>query len=243
MLSKSLLKSKLGARAFSQAPVQVDFSLIQSQSKQLYDNIEEAYDDDGLGVMVVNNIPGFKEKRERLLPLAQKLGNLNDEKKARMETPEWHYSVGWSHGKEKFMGMPDLFKGSFYANPIYDEYQSHIDENGNRTTYQNIWPNEDVPGIEQAFKGLGGFINGVGIEVAKNLDLYIKARESRYETGKLERILSESHKTIGRLLHYFPVKQEDVHEDMQWCGWHNDHGTLTGLVSAMYLDQDGKEVS
>jgi hypothetical protein len=75
------------------------------------------------------------------------------------------------------------------------------------------------------------------------LDLYIKARESRYETGKLERILSESHKTIGRLLHYFPVKQEDVHEDMQWCGWHNDHGTLTGLVSAMYLDQDGKEVS
>ena len=25
-----------------------------------------------------------------------------------------------------------------------------------------------------------------------------------------------------------------------WCGWHNDHGTLTGLASAMYLDQDGK---
>jgi isopenicillin N synthase-like dioxygenase len=26
------------------------------------------------------------------------------------------------------------------------------------------------------------------------------------------------------------------------CGWHNDHGSLTGLASAMYLDSDGKEV-
>ena len=44
--------------------------LIQSQSKELYDKIEEAYDDDGLGVMVVNNIPGFSDKRKALLPLA-----------------------------------------------------------------------------------------------------------------------------------------------------------------------------
>ena len=102
--------------------MQVDFSLIQEQSKKLYDKIEEAYNDDGLGVMVVNNIPGFKERRERLLPMAQKMANLNDERKAAMEKAEWHYSVGWSYGKEKFQGVPDLLKGSFYANPIYDEY-------------------------------------------------------------------------------------------------------------------------
>jgi isopenicillin N synthase-like dioxygenase len=28
-----------------------------------------------------------------------------------------------------------------------------------------------------------------------------------------------------------------------WCGWHNDHGSLTGLVPAMYLDDDGKQVA
>jgi len=27
-----------------------------------------------------------------------------------------------------------------------------------------------------------------------------------------------------------------------WCGWHNDHGSLTGLTPAMYLDAEGQEV-
>jgi len=27
-----------------------------------------------------------------------------------------------------------------------------------------------------------------------------------------------------------------------WCGWHNDHGSLTGLTSAMFLDKDGNDV-
>jgi len=54
----------------TQTPVQVDFSLIRDERKELYHWIEEAYNDDGLGVIVVNNIPGFKEKREALLPLA-----------------------------------------------------------------------------------------------------------------------------------------------------------------------------
>jgi len=30
------------------------------------------------------------------------------------------YSFGWSLGKEKFNGLPDVAKGSFYANPEYD---------------------------------------------------------------------------------------------------------------------------
>eukprot|EP00624_Nannochloropsis_granulata_P002611 evm.model.NODE_23125_length_7385_cov_31.993635.3 len=27
-----------------------------------------------------------------------------------------------------------------------------------------------------------------------------------------------------------------------WCGWHNDHGSLTGLTPPMYLDTEGREV-
>jgi len=26
-----------------------------------------------------------------------------------------------------------------------------------------------------------------------------------------------------------------------WCGWHNDHGSLTGLVSPIYMDQSGQQ--
>jgi len=55
--------------------------------------------------------------------------------------------------------------------------------------------------------------------------------------------LKQSRKATARLLHYFPVEQLKIDKkDMQWCGWHNDHGTLTGLVSAMYIDREGKEV-
>ena len=71
MLSKLTSSKRLSVRAFSQAPVQVDFNLINEQSRELYDKIEEAYNDDGLGLMVINNIPGFKERREALLPLAR----------------------------------------------------------------------------------------------------------------------------------------------------------------------------
>merc|ERR1712165_172015 len=27
-----------------------------------------------------------------------------------------------------------------------------------------------------------------------------------------------------------------------WCGWHKDHGSLTGLVPAMYIDAQGNQV-
>jgi hypothetical protein len=34
----------------------------------------------------------------------------------------------------------------------------------------------------------------------------------------------------------------DVESPSSWCGWHNDHGSLTGLTVAMFQDKDGKEV-
>lgn len=32
-------------------------------------------------------------------------------------------------------------------------------------------------------------------------------------------------------------------EFSSWCGWHNDHGSLTGLTAAMLLDKDGHVVT
>jgi len=37
-----------------------------------------------------------------------------------LEDAPSYYSVGWSCGKEKFLGKPDFSKGSFYANPLMD---------------------------------------------------------------------------------------------------------------------------
>lgn len=41
----------------------------------------------------------------------------------------------------------------------------------------------------------------------------------------------------ARLLHYYAMSGGNGADD--WCAWHADHGTLTGLCSAMFLDEDG----
>ncbi|KAI8466574.1 MAG: dioxygenase domain-containing protein [Monoraphidium minutum] len=41
----------------------------------------------------------------------------------------------------------------------------------------------------------------------------------------------------ARLLHYFPPSGGGGEGD--WCGWHFDHGALTALTSALYLDASG----
>jgi hypothetical protein len=78
--------------------------------------------------------------------------------------------------------------------------------------------------------------------MARNLDRYVKSRLPDYEQNTLENVLKNSRKMTGRLLHYFPVAEDVDMTNMKWCGWHNDHGTITGLCSAMYLDKDYNEV-
>ena len=94
-----------------------------------------------------------------------------------------------------------------------------------------------------------------------------------YSSGKIQNVIDNSLCCKGRLLHYFPVfvapvedkndanananansngvcennnQDQTVAKDVDfsdWCGWHNDHCSLTGLVPAMYFNSDGEEVS
>ena len=79
----------------------------------------------------------------------------------------------------------------------------------------------------------------VGILLSNHIDNYVNSVEPSYEVGKLERILNESEKLTGRLLHYFPQNATKPEVDQTWCGWHNDHGSLTVLLSPIYLDKKG----
>jgi len=210
-------KNKLvirAARAFSSSVnvVQIDFKEILEQPKSLFPKIEEAYHEEGVGAMVVNNIPSFPEKRKKL----GKLARLDKKILESLEAPEYFYSIGWSHGKEKFMGKPDMLKGSYYGCPLADKFRM-IKSNGELTYFHNKWPKAgELDGFEEAFKDLGRFINSVGIEVVKNLDKYVKMRCSSYKDGLIERHLKESKRTTGRLLHYFPVSEEVDITDMKW---------------------------
>jgi isopenicillin N synthase-like dioxygenase len=76
---------------------------------------------DGLGILIVKNIPKYKEYRQNLLTLAKKFGELDEKTKSKYEDANSHYSFGWSFGKEKFAGKFDTSKGSYYNNPQYDK--------------------------------------------------------------------------------------------------------------------------
>lgn len=212
-------------------------------NKDLTAQIAEAYGFDGIGVLTVKNVPGFVEARERLLPLAREFALLPDEVKEKYVHKESLYSFGWSHGKEKLQGNFDVSKGSFYANPQYDRpvEDEEVIKQYSAFVHPNIWPTEDLPQLEAAFKELGQLIVHVGTLVARQCDAYVHKKCPSYPSNKLEHIIDKSLCCKARLLHYFPISTDlpAVDDFSSWCGWHNDHGSLTGLTSALFIDESG----
>lgn len=139
--------------------------------------------------------------------------------------------------------------------------------------HPNIWPDKDLPELAPAFKSLGGLCVDVGALLAKHCDAYVHARMPSYPKTHLYDVVTKSRVHKGRLLHYFPRFEADILKDEakakaagaapaastavtdskstptedelgSWCGWHNDHGSLTALVASMYIDSaTGKVVA
>jgi hypothetical protein len=78
-----------------------------------------------------------------------------------------------------------------------------------------------------------------GALLALQIDAYAQSRVSTYPNNLLQRIIKEGKGHTGRMLHYFPFENKGDAED-DWCGWHNDHGSLTALTSALYTDENGQ---
>mmetsp|Transcript_29811 Transcript_29811/g.55241 ORF Transcript_29811/g.55241 Transcript_29811/m.55241 type:complete len:397 (+) Transcript_29811:22-1212(+) len=232
--------------------------------------IERAYGVDGLGILTVEGIPELSDARSNLLPLAHRFASLSDEKKEKYTIEDAFYAFGWSRGKEKLDGQFDYSKGSYYNNPQYDRPvdDEELIKKFPSFIHPNIWPSEDVPELEAAFKALGQLIVAVGVLVSKQCDAYVKKKCASYKENYLQQTIESSLCCKARLLHYYPKSFEDnltpykrrkVDENEQdrqremeqqpdhdpfssWCGWHNDHGSLTGLVAAIFTDDDGNIV-
>jgi isopenicillin N synthase-like dioxygenase len=239
-------------------PVTVDFNDLLSDVSSLGPQIAEAFGFDGPGLIAVKNVPNLTELRQQLLPLAHRFANLPEGVLAKYEHAESHYSFGWSHGKEMMSaGKPDFSKGSYYANPTFDvpfEDEALIKEYPS-FCHPNIWPTADLPEMENAFKVLATLVVNVGKLLAKQCDKYVQSVTTDYPANKLHDIIDQSRTCKARLLHYFPLTAEAIQSMNEeaakggddpfssWCGWHNDHGSLTGLVPAMYFDADGKQIA
>ncbi|KAF0559047.1 Clavaminate synthase-like protein [Gigaspora margarita] len=216
------------------------------------DSIEEAFGahSNCLGIILIKNLPkDYAEKRIRLLRLASVFAKLPEDIKNKTVHKESFYSCGWSCGKEVMGGKLDYLKGSYYANPKYDIPNATPKQKLEFPMYchPNIWPKDALPEFEHAFKDLGCFIMDVAKLLARACDIFVSSRLPSAKQNYLEKIIVESHTTKARLLHYFPTqlkddkatrdtRDSDEIED-SWCGWHVDHSSITGLTSAMYLNE------
>ncbi|KAK4781247.1 hypothetical protein SAY87_017353 [Trapa incisa] len=230
-------------------PVTIPFSEIKDRTADLSLKIEEGFGPNGLGIISVSEVPGYSSLRQNLLHLSPRLACLPEETRKKLEDPDSRYNFGWSHGKEKLeSGKADMLKGSFYANPVLDIPTTEESLIKRYPSYcgSNIWPNDSLPELEHAFKALGQLILDVGLMVAYHCDQYVRKGSGRSKIEELEHTLARSRCQKGRLLYYFPVDSSKCNgkdESMSsWCGWHTDHGSLTGLTCAMFI-KNGFEVS
>ncbi|XP_010249858.1 PREDICTED: uncharacterized protein LOC104592277 isoform X2 [Nelumbo nucifera] len=227
--------------------ITISYSELKDKDLDLSTKIEDGFGPNGLGILSVSEVPGFPSLRQNLLHLSPRLASLPEEVKKELEDPQSRYNFGWSHGKEKLeSGKPDILKGSFYANPILDIPTADTSLIQRYPSYcqPNIWPRKSLPELELAFKSLGKLIFDVGLMLAYHCDRYASKGMTRDDEG-FEKILMCSRCHKGRLLYYFPAEQSDYAQDAgsisSWCGWHTDHGSLTGLTCGMFM-RDGVEV-
>lgn len=124
-------------------------------------------------------------------------------------------------------------------------------------TAPNVWPAEaTLPGFRATFEELCTIIIDTAALVARACDRYAEKHIEDYPQGYLERVVKSSVTTKARLLHYFPPdetvsssdtsqaqgsssssKEPQEPDQDTWCATHVDHGCLTGLTSAAYIDE------
>lgn len=96
-----------------------------------------------------------------------------------------------------------------------------------------------LPGFKPAVTALCRLIIDVAVLVARACDRFAEKEIQGYPRGYLEHVVSTSSTTKARLLHYFPqgLGGDDGTSEDDWCATHLDHGCLTGLTSAMFIDE------
>lgn len=222
-------------------------SEIESVAKSVQSKIHAAFGLDGLGILLVNQLPeSYAVHREALLQAGHCLPSLPPAELSALEFPSLHYAVGYSHGREQFDGKPDLAKASFYANAQHEDpangdtrlarlYPSHM--------HRNQWPsNPVVRELQPAFMHIGALITEVGLLVARQCDTLVRQLRGDQEAlPSLVDMLAKSRSAKGRVLHYFASATQSV--SMPWCGYHNDHGTITGLIASQLFTKAGKPVT
>lgn len=219
-----------------------------------FETLTEAFGPSSLGIIVVKDLdPEFQRLRTQVLSNASYLAALPNDELESLTSPSAKYLVGWSCGKETLRsGHFDTLKGSYYVNCAF--YQDPTLQGApadnfpdlSEYTAPNIWPPADrLPTFRPALEELCRLVIDTAALVARACDRYATENIEGYKSGYLEHVVRTSLTTKARLLHYFPAEAGEGERDGEgegegdddWCATHLDHGCLTGLTSAMFVDE------
>lgn len=107
----------------------------------------------------------------------------------------------------------------------------------------NVFPTTQVPDFEHAMKRCSKLMQQTAARLARQCDKLFPQPDTvaEGEPGLCEAIVSQLNHHACRGLHYYPTAEGDKVPD-GWCGWHNDHCLLTGLIPGRFFDvQKGEE--
>ena len=154
---------------------------------------------------------------------------------------------------------------AFYHDPALQGADGEAHPGFEDYTAPNVWPSEkSLPNFRENVEALITLIMDTAVLVARACDRYAVEKVDGYRSGYLEGVVKTSLTTKARLLHYFPSDSNappkaqlsclngtdgvnggnetkrvggDAAESDDWCATHVDHGCLTGLTSAMFVDE------
>ena len=84
--------------------VTISYAELASPAADLSGAIEAAFGPSGLGLILVEGVPGYVAARAALLPLATQLAQLPAAELSKLEDASSKFNFGWSHGKETLAG-------------------------------------------------------------------------------------------------------------------------------------------
>ncbi|RAH45750.1 uncharacterized protein BO95DRAFT_413788 [Aspergillus brunneoviolaceus CBS 621.78] len=225
-----------------------------------FPTLTEAFGPSSLGIIIVKDLPeNFAHLRAQVLSNASYLAALPADELEALTCASAKYLVGWSHGKETLRpGVYDTHKGSYYLNCAFHQSADlqgapaadHPDLP--EYTAPNIWPaGARLPSFEPSVRELCSMIIDTAALVARACDRFAAENVDGYVPGYLEKVVRGSLTTKARLLHYFPTQpgvqdegdDDDDDDDDDWCATHLDHSCLTGLTSAMFVDEADQDLA
>ncbi|OMJ82793.1 hypothetical protein SteCoe_16388 [Stentor coeruleus] len=165
-------------------PINLKFSDLNI-SKNLSNELFEAFSKDGLGLLTISGIPKYKSKCSKLLSMSYELCQLSISEKSKIENPESGYKIGWKDN------CHDYPYGTFTANPL-DDYREE-------SFYHNLWPNSKMPLLRPAFRDLSTSILNTSFLIAQHIDKYLENIYPYSTICRFKDLLCSSKDHIGAL--------------------------------------------